>query len=91
MSQRVCATIVVSNTLGLHARPAMALVDIANAHDCTCRVRNGETDVDATSIMEVMLLAATRGTSLEVTCEGPGAEACLAEIVALAERGFDED
>ena len=91
MSERREAKLTIVNRLGLHARPAMSFVDTAAAYHATVRVRNGDTEVDGKSIMEMMLLAATQGTVLDVWAEGDDAEACIAELVKLVERGFDEE
>lgn len=81
------------NSLGLHARPAMAFVDAASAFGCDVRVRraDGDETVDGKSIMQLLLLAATQGTQLEITCDGDGAEAALAALVRLVEGRFDEE
>lgn len=83
----------IANKLGLHARPAMALVDTANRFTCDVRVYRADSDeiIDAKSIMSVMMLAATCGTVLHVEATGADAEAALAEIVALVKRKFDEE
>ena len=59
----------IQNSLGLHARPAMAFVDAANGFECEVRVRrtDGDETVDGKSIMQMLLLAATQGTELEIT------------------------
>ena len=81
------------NSLGLHARPAMAFVDAAAAFAAEVRVRrtDGDEVVDGKSIMQMLLLAATQGTELEITCEGDGADAALAALVGLVQRKFDEE
>ena len=91
LTQRHAAKIVIRNTLGLHARPAMAFADLANGYVAKVTLRRGEDTVDGKSIMELMLLAATKGTELEVVCEGDDAETCLHELRKLVDRGFDED
>lgn len=91
MSERLNARVKIVNRLGLHARPAMAFVDTAAAYHSGVRVRNADTEVDGKSIMEMMMLAATNGTELELTVEGDDAEACLSELVRLVQRGFDEE
>ncbi|MEM9558701.1 MAG: HPr family phosphocarrier protein [Planctomycetota bacterium] len=55
------------------------------------RIHRGDEHVDGKSIMEIMLLAATQGTEIEVIVEGDDAGACLAELTALVNRGFDEE
>jgi phosphocarrier protein HPr len=81
------------NSLGLHARPAMAFVDAAGAFAADVRVRRADGDevVDGKSIMQMLLLAATQGTELEITCEGEGADVALATLVGLVQRKFDEE
>jgi phosphocarrier protein len=87
------ARTVILNSLGLHARPAMAFVDAASGFPCDVRVRRADGDevVDGKSIMQMLLLAATQGTELEITCEGEGAAGALAALVQLVERRFDEE
>ena len=87
------ARTVILNSLGLHARPAMAFVDAASAHGCEVRVRRTDNDewVDGKSIMQMLLLAATQGTELEIACEGDGAEGALGALLGLVESRFDEE
>ena len=71
----------------------MAFVDAAGAFAAEVRVRrtDGDEVVDGKSIMQMLLLAATQGTELEITCEGDGADAALATLVGLVQRKFDEE
>ena len=87
------ARTVILNTLGLHARPAMAFVDAASRFASDVRVRRLDVpeEVDGKSIMQMLLLAATQGTELEIACDGPDADAALAELVRLVESRFDEE
>ena len=81
------------NSLGLHARPAMAFVDAASAFAAEVRVRRTDGDelVDGKSIMQMLLLAATQGTEIEITCDGEGADTALSALVGLVQRKFDEE
>ena len=83
----------IQNTLGLHARPAMAFVDAASGFACDVRVRRTDNEelVDGKSIMQMLLLAATQGTELEITCEGADAERALATLLRMVESKFDEE
>ncbi|MEM9661575.1 MAG: HPr family phosphocarrier protein [Planctomycetota bacterium] len=90
MPVKECRVTIV-NRLGLHARPAMSFVDAASAFGASIRVRNGDTEVDGKSIMEVMMLAATRGTELLITADGDDADAALEELRKLVASGFDEE
>jgi phosphocarrier protein HPr len=89
---RVKVTIV--NRLGLHARPAMSFVDLAGTFksDITVsRTEPGASPVDGKSIMQMMMLAATKGTQLEVAATGPDAEPACAALKKLVETGFEEE
>ena len=57
------------NKYGLHARPAMQFVEVANKYSSNIEVSNGTLTVDAKSIMSVMRLAATQGTVLKISAE----------------------
>jgi phosphocarrier protein HPr len=85
----------IANRLGLHARPAMSFVDTANAFQSTVRVfrtdRGPDSAVDAKSIMQVMMLAATEGTELTVVAEGDDAPQMLEALSKLVESKFGED
>ncbi len=55
------------------------------------RVRSEEDDADGKSVMELMMLAATQGTEIEVICTGEDAEDALAHLASLVKRGFNEE
>ena len=79
------------NSDGLHMRPAMRFVDIANRFDSDITVSNGETHVDGKSIMQVTMLAATFGTRLKIRAEGHDAVEALDALRELvADKLFDE-
>lgn len=78
------------NEYGLHARPAMQLVELSNSFQSSIEVSNGDLSVDAKSIMSVMRLAATKGTTLTVVCDGDDADAAADAVAALIEGGFGE-
>ncbi|MBB3225676.1 phosphocarrier protein [Luteibacter sp. Sphag1AF] len=82
--------IVVSNRLGLHARASAKLVQlVAGFKSSVCLLSKGR-EVNAQSIMGVMMLAAGLGTSLTVRADGPDEEAALAAVIDLFNRKFDE-
>lgn len=87
------ARTVIRNSLGLHARPAMAFVEVANAHACDVTVRrtDGDEQVDGKSIMQMLLVAGTAGTELEIACDGPDEDAAMAALLRLIARKFDEE
>jgi phosphocarrier protein HPr len=75
----------IKNTDGLHMRPAMQFVDIANRFDSEINVSNGETNVDGKSIMQISMLAATCGTKLQVRAQGPDAQQAIDALKELVE------
>ena len=90
----VTREIIICNALGLHARPAMQFVDVANGFVCSITVhRDGPDPVtaDGKSVMQMITLEAVQGTSLRVEAEGDDAEAALAELARLVEGRFGEE
>jgi phosphocarrier protein HPr len=79
------------NRLGLHARPAMTFVDVAMTFASEITVSKGDTTVNGKSIMEMMMLAAGEGSELNITAEGPDAQAACEALAALVASGFDEE
>lgn len=91
MGTRCTAKVTIVNRLGLHARPAMTFVDLATTFKCDVKVAKPDCTVDGKSIMEMMMLAASQGTELEVIAEGEDAEAAIKALKALVDAGFDEE
>ncbi len=80
------------NQLGLHARAAAQLVHLANSFKSSIRLQRSDNRgvADAKSILSVLTLAATRGTELLVTVEGPDERQALAGIKEIFQKGFGE-
>ncbi len=93
MSATSSKKVKVTNRLGLHARPAMLLAETAQrfAADITVRRTDQSDSVDAKSIMQIMMLAATAGTELEICATGDDSGDAVGALAALVEAGFDED
>lgn len=93
MPARVSVSVTIKNRLGLHARPAMSFVDAAGqfASAVTVRRTDQSETVDGKSIMDMMMLAATQGTELEIVCEGDDAQAAADALKKIVEAGFDEE
>jgi phosphocarrier protein HPr len=85
------ADVEIKNADGLHMRPAMQFVDIANRFGCDITVSNIENSVDGKSIMQMSMLAATCGTKLKIVAEGPDARQAVDALRNLVEeKMFDE-
>ncbi|MDJ0879847.1 MAG: HPr family phosphocarrier protein [Halieaceae bacterium] len=82
--------ITIINKLGLHARAAAKFVSCASAFSSTIQVGHDDKMVDGKSIMSIMMLAAGKGTELELTIEGQDEREALDAITQLIENRFDE-
>jgi phosphocarrier protein len=80
----------VQNKMGLHARPAALIVQTANRFPCDVTLEKDGQSVNAKSIMGVLMLAASKGSSVLVKADGEKAHDCLQAISELFDRGFNE-
>ena len=81
----------IKNADGLHMRPAMQFVDVANRFDAEITVSNAENAVDGKSIIQMSMLAATCGTKLNVKALGTDAKEAIEALRELVEvKLFDE-
>jgi phosphotransferase system HPr (HPr) family protein len=80
----------VVNKFGLHARPAMVLVQQAGQFASAIEIVKGDLTVDAKSIMSVMRLAAIKGTVLSLRAEGSDAAEAVEVLTKLIAGGFGE-
>ena len=78
------------NKLGLHARASAKLTQIANQFESDIWLEKNDKKVNAKSIMGVMMLAASQGTNIIITTEGPDEKEALNSIVALINDFFGE-
>jgi len=78
----------VVNKYGLHARPAMQIVELSNQFSSKIELSNGALTMDAKSIMSVMRLGAAKGTVLKFVADGGDAAEALEALVALVQDGF---
>jgi phosphocarrier protein len=83
--------VTIQNKLGLHARPAMQFVDVANQYQSGIKVCKGDQTVDGKSIMQMMMLAATAGTVLKIVAEGGDALKALDALEQLINARFGEE
>lgn len=83
--------VVVSNRLGIHARPANLIARTAMAYVSQVEITKGNECIDAKSIISLLTLGAEKGTTLEISAAGEDAESALEAIRALFDRQFDEE
>jgi phosphocarrier protein HPr len=88
MTSRV---VIVSNSLGLHARAAARFVHVATRFTSQVRVTRDAKVMDGKSIMGILLLAAARGTTLTISADGEDEGDAVEALVRLVESGFGEE
>lgn len=82
--------LIISNKLGLHARASAKLVQLLQSYNCEAWIYCRGREVNAKSIIGVMMLAAGMGTSIRLRTDGPDEGAAMTALVDLFERKFDE-
>ncbi|MEF2070365.1 HPr family phosphocarrier protein [Consotaella aegiceratis] len=85
-----CRTLTIVNKRGLHARASARFVQVAEGFDAELTITRDGVSVGGQSIMGLMMLAASQGTTIDVTACGPEAEAAIEAIAALVADCFGE-
>ena len=83
--------LVVTNKLGIHARPAALFVKAANRFSCDVLVTKDGEKINGKSIMGLMMLAAGPGSKVTLHVKGADANAAISELEELVKRKFDEE
>ena len=86
------ASVEICNNKGLHARASAKFVKLASSYDdAHIMVIKDENRVDALSIMGLLMLAASKGSTIEIEAEGPQAQEAVEALVALVNDRFGEE
>ncbi len=88
---KAAATANICNTRGLHARASAKFVKMASGFDAEVHVTRDGVTVNALSIMGLLMLGAGNGCGIQISAEGPEADAAVAALADLVARRFDED
>ena len=83
--------VTIVNRRGLHARASARFVKCAEGFDASVYVIKDGQSVEGTSIMGLMTLAASPGSTIELTADGPQAQAAMDALATLIESGFGEE
>jgi len=86
-----CARILINNKLGLHARASAKLVSLASEFKSEIWLKRESQQVNAKSIMGIMMLAAACGTEIEVCAEGKDQDRALKALSELIVNRFGEE
>jgi phosphocarrier protein len=87
----ISTRVTILNKKGLHARAAAAFVKALEPYNAEITVCRDQETVSGHSIMDLLLLAAGKGTDLTINASGPDAETALKTLQDLVERKFDEE
>jgi phosphocarrier protein HPr len=79
------------NAKGLHARASARFVETVESFDAVATVRRDGQTVTGDSIMGLLMLAASQGTTIEVSVDGPEADALISALEALVADRFGEE
>ncbi|EAQ14176.1 MULTISPECIES: HPr family phosphocarrier protein [Maritimibacter] len=90
MSTSLARKMKIVNEKGLHARASAKFVDVVENHDARARVSKDGMEAEGDSIMGLLMLAASRGSEIEVETSGPQAEALMEALDALVADKFGE-
>lgn len=88
---KIVKTLTIVNKLGLHARAATKLVQMANQYECNIELAQDDQTAPANSVLALLMLASPKGKKVRITCEGKDAELAMADITYLIANKFDED
>ena len=91
MSDTISVELEIINERGLHARAAASFVKTIDGLNADVQVERLGQVVDGNSIMGLMMLAAAKGTTIQVTCKGPQAKEAMDALTLLVNSKFGED
>ena len=90
MSEAAKRTVVIKNELGLHARAATKFVQLAGKYPCDVTVTKDGHEVNGKSIMGVLMLVASKGTTVTLRAKGDKAQEVVDAVAALIDDKFGE-
>ena len=91
MADKLSARVIIPNKRGLHARASAKVVEASARFSSEIHIIKDGQEVNGRSIMGLMMLAASIGSEVEITAEGPDAAEAMKAILALVEAKFGEE
>jgi phosphocarrier protein HPr len=91
MADKLSARVIIPNKRGLHARASAKVVEASARFQSDIHIIKDGQEVNGRSIMGLMMLAASIGSEVEITAEGPDAAEAMKAILALVEAKFGEE
>lgn len=90
MATKLSRNVTIVNQLGLHARAATKLAQLCQQFQSHIELVHEDKTADACSVLALLMLASSKGKTLQVTAQGSDAQAALNAVVSLIEQGFGE-
>lgn len=90
MTDTIRQKVQIQNIRGLHARAAAKFSDLADNFDADIQVSKDNTSVNGAALMDLLMLGAGIGSTIEISATGPDAESAVTALVALVNNLFDE-
>lgn len=87
---RIEQEVTIVNKLGLHARAATQLVQLANQFNASITLHKEQKTADANSVLGLMMLESHQGEQVQIICEGEDAGQAMQAVVELIEGKFNE-
>jgi phosphocarrier protein len=87
----IARTVTIMNKLGLHARAAVKLVNLANRFESSVKIEKDGSEIDGKSILGILTLAATQGSEITLRTSGRDESLAMEALVGLIEDRFQED
>ena len=84
-------TVKIKNKLGLHARAAVKLMNLANRFNSSVRITRDGNEVDAKSILGILTLAAVKGSKITIKVSGKDEQKAINALVDLVDNKFEEE
>lgn len=88
---KISTTLTIVNKLGLHARAATKLVQLANSYECDIVLQQGDQEAPANSVLALLMLESSQGKQVTLICDGKDAQQANNDIEYLIVNKFDED
>lgn len=90
MANKCSEQVTIVNTLGLHARAATRLAQLCQQFQARIQLTQDNKTADASSVLALLMLAGSKGKTVEVSAEGEDAPAALLAVIELIQNGFGE-
>jgi len=90
MKEKVVSKVQVKNSMGLHTRPATAIVKLLQNCKCDVHFTHKRDTINAKSLLSILMLAAAKNSKITITADGDDASLTMGKLISAFENGFGE-